>query len=120
MPSFSDHVQQATHNEAFYQVIDKNVYSDWAMTVLFYAALHYIDAFLGQVGIHPGGHETRDTILSNRKELRPIYGHYRHLKDCSRNARYYCNSFTLNQLQQCYGGSFAPIRKSVLRLTGSK
>lgn len=117
MPNSTDHTLQAKHNEEFYQVIDKNVYSDWAMTVLFYAALHYIDAFLGQVSIHPGGHDTRDHEVSSRKELRPIYGQYRHLKNRSRNARYYCNTtFTPKELQQCYGGDLAAISKTILRL----
>jgi len=120
MSDSADHILQAQHNEAFYQAIDKNTYSEWAMTVLFYAALHYINAFLDRVGIDPGGHQERDNIVQNRKELRPIWHQYRYLKNRSINARYYCVTFTLTQLQQCSGGDLAAIRKCILPLVSSK
>ena len=120
MPNSTDHILQAKHNEDFYQVIDKKLYSDWAMTVLFYAALHYIDAFLDRVGIDPGGHQERDKLVQNRKELCPIWHQYKFLKNRSINARYYCGTFTLTQLQQCYGGDLAAIRKCLLPLTSAK
>jgi hypothetical protein len=120
MPNSADHILQAQHNEAFYQVIDKNAYSDWAMTALFYAALHYIDAFLDRVGIDAGGHDQRDKEVRDRKELRPIWPQYHYLKNRSINARYYCGTFTPDQLQQCYGGDLAAIRRSLLRLVNPK
>src|SRR5437762_2448334 len=45
MPGTQDHLDQAQHNEQFFAKIDPSVNGDWAVTVLFYAALHYVDAY---------------------------------------------------------------------------
>lgn len=89
MPSRDDHLAQAQHNLLFAESIDAVQYSDWVATALFYAALHYVDAFLDTKGHHPGKHDVRDGFVAKVQELRPIHSHYRALKDSSRNARYY-------------------------------
>lgn len=110
MPTTAEHWLQGEHNEAFYQYIDKNAYSDWAATALFYSALHYIDAFLARFEIDPGGHDDRDTEVANRKELRPLAKQYFRLKNRSRNARYCCTRFDIQELQRAYGNDLAYIR----------
>jgi hypothetical protein len=113
MPNANDHIQQAQHNETFFRFVDQSQYSDWAMTALFYAALHYIDAFLSQVGMNPGGHDDRDKEVANRKELRLIARQYFGLKNRSRNARYYCIKFTPQQLQEASGSFLSTIKRSL-------
>jgi len=45
MPSYPDHIAQATHNEDFGLFLKGNLkYKDWLITVCYYAALHYIEA----------------------------------------------------------------------------
>lgn len=90
MPSRDDHLSQAQHNLEFGESLDAAKYSDWVATALFYTALHYVDAFLDTKGYHPGKHDVRDGFVAKVQELRPIYDHYRALKDSSRTARYYC------------------------------
>lgn len=90
MPSEQAHLTQARHNEAFVQSLDMQttVYLDWAVTGLFYAALHYIEAFLATQGQHSPSHRSRDTVFRSFSQLRPIYSQYRTLKDVSMQARY--------------------------------
>ena len=90
MPARDDHINQARHNVRFYTTIDKFTFKDWAATVLFYTALHYIDAFLDQIrNIHPITHKSRDKLLATVTELRPIFPAYSALKNASFNARYF-------------------------------
>jgi hypothetical protein len=117
MPNLADHLLQARHNEEFYRATDKNAYSDWAVTAIYYAALHYIDSFLATTGmIDPGGHDVRDQQVRTRAELRPIGQLYFRLKSRSRNARYYCARFQPAELQRCFEGDLAAIRNHVLPL----
>jgi len=88
MPDKDDHLAQANHNTQFYLSFDRQNYSDWAATVLFYAGLHYIDAFLATHQINPGSHDVRDKYVNQLRELRHISGHYFALKNSSRTARY--------------------------------
>lgn len=90
MPSHDDHLRQAQHNLEFSASLDETKYADWIANGLFYAALHYVDAFLATRGYHPGRHDVRDGFVEKVAELKPIYDYYRGLKDGSRNARYYC------------------------------
>jgi len=68
---------------------------DWSATCLFYAAVHYINAYFRKVGIpiprrHRGepGKPGRINIVQQDPKLSRIYPHYRHLDDESRDARY--------------------------------
>lgn len=88
MPTRDEHLSQASHNVDFYATINKPEYKDWAITVLFYIGLHYIDAVLALNNIHPASHPTRDSAVGASQELRRIYGHYQTLKNQSYNARY--------------------------------
>lgn len=60
---------------------------DWNITVTFYEALHYVDAyFMRKLGSKPNTHEARDRFVD--ATLKPIVGAYHQLKSRSRNARY--------------------------------
>ena len=41
-----DHLKQAEHNEKLANSLSQGPYLDWAVTVYFYAALHYMTAIL--------------------------------------------------------------------------
>lgn len=89
MPARDDHLTQAQHNREFAESLDPAKYSDWVATALFYAALHYVDAFLATRNVHPGRHDVRDHYVEKVTELRPISDDYWALKNSSRTARYY-------------------------------
>ncbi len=90
MPTRGDHLNQAAHNQSFYASFHKARYPDWAVTVLFYTGLHYVDAFLASLESpqHPGSHPARRKCFVSVPQLAPIWDNYRTLEDASRNARY--------------------------------
>jgi hypothetical protein len=99
VPSRADHIARAEENEAFAKSLDqaKPLYVDWGITVLFYSALHYVDAYLAIKPLHPPNLDARDTAIQNNGSLSPIYKDYRRLKDQSRAARYEIPNFDRSQ-----------------------
>ena len=101
MPGHSEHVRQARHNRAFMECVRRTgKYRDWVVTSCFYCALHFVDAALSTVSVHPNRHEDRNSSLqwlkrSNRKLWSDAgYKHYRELQTQSRKARYSCESIS--------------------------
>lgn len=88
MPSKDAHLKQACHNFSLFQSFDKTQYPDWAATILFYTALHYVDAFLAIHDQNPGSHVMRDRYIRTVNQLRPLYQSYCFMKNQSHNARY--------------------------------
>ena len=95
----ADYVQQAAHNAALagYLRANKIEYLDWAATCLFYAAVHYVNAYLIKFNIviprrhrgsEPKNKPGRLNIVQQDSTLKTIYSNYRHLDDESRDARY--------------------------------
>ena len=39
-------------------------YTEWEVTMLFYSALHYVDAFLATRGLHPQSHLERKDLVA--------------------------------------------------------
>ena len=87
MPTPQQHREKAEHDEFFVAEL-KEPFWDWAITGLFYAALHYIEVRLaGQTPpIHPETHLIRDSHV--HRLLSTIYVDYRELEEQSRDARY--------------------------------
>ena len=114
MPGTPVHINQAQHKEEFFLSFDRTVYSDWAITVLFYAALHYVDAFLAHVGIrNPGGHSNREQYIQSRPELQPIYNEYSRLKNRSASARYYARRFSPEEIERCRNQDLENIKQRI-------
>lgn len=92
MPSRSDHISKAEHNERFAQKVDQTLpsYRDWAVTAYFYSALHYVEAYLATriPPIHSPGHHARDDQVGRDPALKRIFHQYSELKNDSTNARY--------------------------------
>ena len=90
MPDVAVHSRQAKHNEAFLTEFNlaQTTYSDWAVTVMFYTALHLIEAYLATQGLHPTDHWVRENYLTRITALKPIYRPYRELRHYSEKARY--------------------------------
>jgi hypothetical protein len=96
MPRLQQHLQKAAHNEAFVASLDLTTtpYLDWAVTGLFYAALHYVEAFFATKGIHSVDHRARDSDIRRSPELKTLFVPYNELKNHSINARYMTTRFT--------------------------
>lgn len=84
------HYQQAQHNEQLSEFLNNTPYADWRATCLFYAALHYVQAYF--VSRNPPQsyvlHSTRDTAVQSDPHIGRIWNDYRSLKDSTRKARY--------------------------------
>lgn len=96
------HVHRARQNEAFAQHFDLDTtpYRDWVVTGYFYAALHWIDAFLCASGKRTDKHSERNTHVNNIPELTPISRQYRMLYSYSRNVRYDLVDFTPERVRK--------------------
>lgn len=120
MPGVREHLAQAEHNERFFGTIGLDRDGDWAMTVLFYTALQYIDAYLASMGeLDPGGHDIRDRLISGTPQLRRLLSDYDALKSRSRTARYYAGRFTRKQVEDARDGPFTRIRNHIRMCLGA-
>ena len=102
MPTKDEHVKKAEGNEAFAAAIAPNTQTeiDWTLVVLFYAAVHYVEAYLfKQWGMHVRSHTTRDKYFGKEASLKKIFSPYSHLKYYGYNARYEVSGFTAADTQ---------------------
>lgn len=90
MGTQDEHSAKALANEVFAATMDPaiSVSAGWAMTMLFYAALHHVQAYFVTQGKYPITHTHRDSSIRRDSNLGHIYVDYRELEDLSRMARY--------------------------------
>lgn len=118
MSSESKHIERAENNESFYNQFNlaTTPFIDWAITALFYSALHYIDAYLAKYpagGIHPASHGKREKFLACDNFTQNIYPSYRELRDRSEDARYNLISFSPPFVALLEAQEFQTIRKII-------
>jgi hypothetical protein len=102
VPTRDEHVAKAEGNETFAAAIQRNTQTeiDWTLVVLFYAAVHYVEAYLyKQWGQHVRSHTTRDKYFGKEAILKKIFAQYSHLKYYGYNARYEVSGFTAKDTQ---------------------
>ena len=92
-----EHLNQAKHNEDFLKIVENanpDDYFDWKITIVFYVAIHYIDAYFASHGIRITSHEHRFDCLEMGEFCvsMEFFNHYSNLYNLARNARY--NGFT--------------------------
>lgn len=92
MPDTNEHLQIVNQNYAALSHLSKpdpSVYTDWCVTIIFYMALHLVQAYLAdKKNEHTTNHPTLQKNISEDQNLKSMYGNYRHLQDDSANARY--------------------------------
>ncbi len=118
MPTRKQHLSHARRSRQLYGLLtDQGAKQrEWLIVLLFYAALHEIEAWLEGRGIHSGSHGQRERIVSQEPLLRPIYQQYRQLRTDSNNARYNCWQPTAGDVRAAYDGMFEPLTKHVRSL----
>lgn len=100
-PQMSDRWKQARTNEALAcRVKNMTIQStkrkcrDWAITMFFYGALHYVQSVLDEVSnVSKWDHKIRESEMLKVKELRTLVPLYNTLYNRSRQARYDCEEF---------------------------
>ena len=115
MPQKQDHVAKAKHDEEFVSSLDlaTSPYLDWAITALFYSALHYVEAYFATMKRHSPDHRTRDSAIQRDSKIRGIYNDYSELKNFSINARYYMIPFSESDLRKNLLGRLANIKTRI-------
>lgn len=115
MPALHRHLPQAERNESAADAIASlpDRHPDWEVTMLFYSALHYVDAFLATRGLHPRNHCERHDLLSN---LTDISEYYQILFKRSMNARYHIYHFTPPEADRIRNGAFRRVKEGILAL----
>jgi len=86
------YVERAQHNENLYHHLaaSGNVFNDWQIVTLFYAALHYVKAYAAHKNARvPTSHEAAFAWIARESVLkRQVAGDYAELRDRSEDARY--------------------------------
>ena len=119
MPSRVNHLAQADKNERLSRgIAESGTFpegaTDWEVTMIFYSALHLVDAFLDQSqGIHPVSHRNRGWYISNVTQLQPIVRNYIDLYERSVDARYRLVSITAEQVSRIDLEVFQPIKSHI-------
>ena len=88
-------------------------YTEWEVTILFYSALHYVDAFLATQGAHPKSHRERFDLVSN---LTDLARYYEILFKRSMNARYHLYEFSSEEVARIKNGAFRRVKEGILTL----
>lgn len=91
MPLSDEHLERARANERFAESLDFSLEVDfaWAITALFYSALHYVDAYCVKFIHKPINHDDRERIMDDNGFLSEILKPYMALQHASKQARYH-------------------------------
>ena len=92
-------------------------YTEWEVVMLFYSALHYVDAFLATRGLHPQSHFERKDLVAS---LTSLARYYEILFKRSMNARYHLYQFTPQEVDRIRNGAFRRVKEEVLALLGNR
>jgi hypothetical protein len=114
MPREEDHRLKAKRNEEFAASLDlsHSINESWAVVAVFYAALHYVEAYFARHGERCINHEDRDKKIKAHQLLRSGYANYSFLYSLSREARYWCTTLP----QKAYGMKAMPHLDHVKKL----
>lgn len=93
MPGRDRHDAQAKWNEGLYAALGKSAatqsFTDWSVTILFYSAVHSVEAFLATHKEHSHSHRDRlDRLLNHHRY--DAAQNLSTLLDASASARYSC------------------------------
>jgi uncharacterized protein (UPF0332 family) len=111
-----EHIRKAQHNDVFLknELLAMNDYNDWKVVVIFYSAVHYVDAALAVLNIHPIRHEGNDGRNAYVSvHFRKISRKYQTLYNRSRFARYTPdseNQINSNDVDELMNKYLAPLK----------
>ncbi len=116
MATSQEHRSKALHNEKlldFCQLSDGE-FVDWAVTVLFYGALHWMRALAAQEGYeikrYRGKESEEEVFRGSGVFSEQAYAWYRQMKDDSREARYDMKQFSNFDFQDLRQNNFEPFK----------
>jgi hypothetical protein len=121
LPRLDDHFQQARENRRLVEKLveafpDDGGISTWAMTIAFYAAVHWIEGHFARSGIHSRSHAESDSRLIDVHFGIPnrVVDTYRRMQVWSENGRYQLQTFSADAVRARGLSSLAVITTFVL------
>jgi hypothetical protein len=114
--SKEEHLASAQRFDTFLSAIPSQ-YAEWKVIVLFYSALHYVEAFLVTRSVAYRDHTYRDLAMEREPETQPIRATYNRLKKAAHEARYEGTVFRPGDVGE-FQKMHETIRRSVLRALG--
>ena len=119
MASAQEHKLKALHNEEFLSVyrLSDGEFVDWAVTALFYSALHWMRALAAQEGLQIKGYrDEKDVLKGTGVFTDEAYEWYRQLKEDSRVARYKMRQFSESDFADLRRDFFDPFRAFIISM----
>src|SRR5437763_1955637 len=118
MPTRDEHLSIAQRAEAA-ALTNEGPHPEWAMVMLFYAALHYVEAYwdvmyavLGCKQHYENHRERREPI---ERHLAPIWKHYRALERRAHDARYKGETFSQQEVREARSQRLNPLKQHILQ-----
>jgi hypothetical protein len=118
MATAGEHKLKALHNEQFLDLhnLGDGLFVDWAVTVLFYCALHWMRALAAQEGHQIKGYKDEEGVfIGTGVFTAEAYDFYRQLKDDSRDARYEMKPFSESDFEDLQVNFFQPFKAFIMR-----
>jgi hypothetical protein len=100
MATKEQHLAQVEKNEALAQHLAGNEEFAWALTLIFYAAVHLISVYFAQRGAQFKTHAARENAMRRLYEFEQVRRHDDELKRESEFARYDCKPVTVDGFQR--------------------
>ncbi len=112
------HKWQYIKNKSFLECIafaQCDFYLDWAITVLFYCAIHLVEMKLRELGeLDNFEHKERDKLINETSLFKNVKREYFQLKRASNKYRYYCQPTPTRDYYNQLFEKFLKIEKELL------
>jgi len=94
MPREDQHLDKAKKNERFAESLNRSdvIAGEWAVVAVFYAALHYVQAYFSKFSVEARCHHDRFDQIKRDQKIKTVITSYKYLYALSRTARYQCGS----------------------------
>ena len=124
MPTEAAHLDEVQRNEGVADMLLQSAgpYPEWAITALFYAALHLAEAYFFRIGVGHSAppqrrvHFQRERLMLRLGALRNVVDSYKILKTYSENARYDCRQFNSEEAVRIKQNFYAPVSQLIRSL----
>lgn len=117
MPTATEHIEKAQRNEEVALLIQVS-YPEWAVIALFYAAMHYVEAFFFVQKTARGLPQHYDTHVDRRKAIaqraKRIYVDYETLFGDSLAARYKYEHFSSDDVDSLRDTEFKAVKAYIV------
>ena len=113
------HLTKAEHNEKFFHSLDisSTDFKDWIVTGIFYATIHYYEAYFAKQNKHSASHNVTDEWIQEDQKISHTYDDYRELKQLRREASYREKRFTSDEIKDFILPKFHNIKTKILSLS---